>query len=116
MTEIGKIIREMRRAYFRGDNAMKVARDVQFGSNDKENTVLATLVAYDLQAGSYIRYHNENPEFSSAWCLQLSEIIAPYLSDAGSVLELGVGEATTLKGVINKIEGGGVKTNFWDSI
>lgn len=47
---LGPLIVGMQAAYRRGENAMAHARSVLGGS---QNTMDATLVAYDLQAGSY---------------------------------------------------------------
>lgn len=51
--QLGQLIRSMCSAYVRGENAMQFAREV-FRSHNAEgrNQRLATLVAYDLQAGT----------------------------------------------------------------
>ena len=97
--ELGRVIAGMRRAYELGDNAMAWARA---NSTGKDNSIASTLVAYDLQAGSYVANARANPNYINAWCERISELIKPYLEAGDRVLEVGVGEATTLAGVIKE--------------
>ena len=91
--DLGPLIIGMRAAYSRGENMMDYARK-QLGSS--QNTLLATLVAYDLQAGSYTARVRRKREDNHHWCSQLAEVLSPYISANSSLLEVGVGEATTL--------------------
>lgn len=59
-----------------------------------------TLVSYDRQAGSYVRRCEEDPDSNRKWTQQVSEYLNEVIPRAGSLLEVGVGEATTLAGVI----------------
>lgn len=96
------LIQKMRLAYQRGDNAMACAREI---IGDSENSLIATLISYDLQAGSYISAVRNNPEFQERWCHQVASIINPLIKDNKqfSLLEVGCGEATTLGGVLAKL-------------
>lgn len=98
--ELRLLITGMRDAYVRGENAMEYAR--QTGSATG-NSPVATLIAYDLQAGSYIAEAKSNPSANLRWCSQLAEIIDPFLSKQSSLLEVGCGEATTLAGVLHHV-------------
>lgn len=98
--ELRLLITGMRDAYLRGENAMEYAR--QTGSATG-NSPVATLIAYDLQAGSYIAEAKSNPSANLRWCSQLAEIIDPFLSEESSLLEVGCGEATTLAGVLRNV-------------
>ena len=98
--ELGRIILGMRAAYAKGDNAMAWARAHSTGAG---NSVVSTLVAYDLQAGSYVANARGNPEYINKWCAQLAGLLQPYVEAGDSVLEVGVGEATTLTGVIKAV-------------
>ncbi len=98
--ELGRIILGMRAAYVRGDNAMAWARA---NSTLAENTLASTLVAYDLQAGTYVEGARKNPDYVNRWCAQLAELLQPYVESGDRILEVGVGEATTLTGVIKAI-------------
>ena len=50
----------MRAAFARGDTAMAWARA---NSMQAENTPMSILVAYDLQAGSYVAAARANPDY-----------------------------------------------------
>jgi SAM-dependent methyltransferase len=99
--ELSQLIMGMRAAYARGDNAMAWARA---NSTRVDNTLLSTLVAYDLQAGSYAAGARANPSYLNKWCSQLASLIQPYIEPEDRILEVGVGEATTLGGVIKAIK------------
>src|SRR2546423_686648 len=94
--ELRDLIAGMRAAYSSGANAMEYARTVT-GSAD--NLTTATLIAYDLQAGSYVAATRANPKENDRWCAQIAAIVAPFVTAQTSILEVGCGEATTLAGV-----------------
>lgn len=96
-SEIGQMILGMRQAYKRGENAMEYAR-LHF--KQASNTPTTTLIAYDLQSGTYVKTAKANPEYRSRWCGQIADAIAPHLTKGDTLLEVGCGEATTLAGVI----------------
>lgn len=64
------------------------------------NAIDATLIAYDLQAGSYLERERANPSYSAQWCEQLFEILKPLVARNSTLMEVGVGEATSLTGVL----------------
>lgn len=99
MTELGAMISGMRSAYARGENAMEYARSLQGGSNSP----VATLIAYDLQAGTYIDFAKANSEHWVKWGSQLAAILDTYVDEDCSILEVGSGEATTLAGVVSHL-------------
>jgi hypothetical protein len=90
----------MRGAFARGENAMEFARRT---SGEALNSLTATLVAYDLQAGSYVAKVKSDPQSNQRWCSQLAVELAPYVEEGSSLLEVGCGEATTLAGVLNAL-------------
>ncbi|CAD5937818.1 Putative S-adenosyl-L-methionine-dependent methyltransferase [Planktothrix agardhii] len=95
------LIQKMRLAYQRGENAMACAREI---IGESENSLMATLISYDLQAGSYISAVKKNPEIKERWCQQVANIINRLSKDKKkSILEIGCGEATTLRGVLEKL-------------
>ena len=95
--EIGLLITGMKSAYARNENVMAWARDNSAGT---DNTIASTLIAYDLQAGTYVKNAQTNPEYVTAWSTQLAELLEPYIISGDRILEVGVGEATTLAGVM----------------
>lgn len=101
-TELGSLVLGMREAYSKGQNAMEYARN---SSSSMANSTVSTLIAYDLQAGSYIAVAKADPDARSKWCRQLAEIIEPYLNFGSTILEVGSGEATTLAGVLKHLSG-----------
>ncbi|APE46387.1 hypothetical protein BO996_00200 [Delftia sp. HK171] len=98
--EFAQLLTGMRGAYLRGENAMEYAR-LALGRTD--NLAAATLIAYDLQAGSYIRHALSDPQAKNRWTGQLARLLAPHLDTDSCVLEVGVGEATTLAGVLDQL-------------
>lgn len=100
-TELRQLLEGMRAAFQHGDNAMEYARGL-LDRND--NPTIATLIAYDLQAGGYIKLAKTDPEGRKLWESQVANLLIPHLKEPGSsVLEVGVGEATTLAGVLSRL-------------
>jgi uncharacterized protein YbaR (Trm112 family) len=90
----------MRSAYTNGENAMEWAR-TYFKS--ESNLLESTLISYELQSGTYIQEMEANHELFHKWALQLYENIIECEVSYNSILEVGVGEATTLSGLLNLI-------------
>lgn len=109
--ELGQLIIGMRDAYARGENAMAFARQ-SLGS--QVNSPVSALIAYDLQAGSYIADARENPKDRARWCKQVAGILDAYVEDNNSVLEVGCGEATTLAGVLQNLAGKSLRAHGFD--
>lgn len=95
------LIGGMRDAFSRGENAIAFARE--HCGESSSNLVAATLIAYDLQAGSYTAGARANPQAKAQWCKQVADLIRPVLPQGGRLLEVGVGEATTLAGVLDTL-------------
>jgi ubiquinone/menaquinone biosynthesis C-methylase UbiE/uncharacterized protein YbaR (Trm112 family) len=100
--ELRDLLAGMRRAYAHGENAMEFARQ-KLGRN--ENLSVATLIAYDLQAGTYIDHALADPDGKRRWCSQLAGLVAEHLPSGGSIMEVGSGEATTLAGLLEALPG-----------
>jgi SAM-dependent methyltransferase len=98
--QIAQTVIGMRSAYANGENAMEWCRKNVASSST--NDLLATLVAYDLQAGSYIGAARNNPEANRRWCTQLARLLERVLSEGDTILEVGAGEATTLGGILKE--------------
>jgi ubiquinone/menaquinone biosynthesis C-methylase UbiE len=89
----------MREAFERGENAMAWAR----AHSSPTNTTVSTIIAYDLQSGTYVESARKNKQFVTQWCSQLANILRPFVSAGDKVLEVGVGEGTTLAGVVSAL-------------
>jgi len=100
VTELGRLMIGMRAAYARGGNAMEYARQ---NSRALGNSPISTLIAYDLQAGTYIAGVKADPAAHARWCGQLAGILNPYVTRQSTILEVGCGEATTLAGVLGHL-------------
>jgi SAM-dependent methyltransferase len=97
---LAELLIGMRAAYSRGENAMEYARSL---TGSQINLTMATLIAYDLQAGSYVASVRSHLEENARWCAQLAGILGPLVDGRTSVLEVGCGEATTLAGVLQQL-------------
>lgn len=99
-TELGRLMLGMRAAFARGENVMEYARQT---TGVLGNSPIPTLIAYDLQAGTYVAGARANPEARVLWCDQLADILNPYITKQSSILEVGCGEGTTLAGVLKRL-------------
>lgn len=91
--------RELRELYEKKTNIMALLRESGSGVNDPE----AVLISYDLQSGSYTEAW-KNPAHRAGrerYVAEIAEVLAPL--DAASLLEAGVGEATTLCSVVERL-------------
>ena len=102
---LNSLIMVMRSAFSKGENAMAYARA---NSTLADNTLVNTFIAYDLQAGSYVAIARKDTDCNNKWCSQLADLIQPYAETDDRVLEVGVGEGTTLAGVMNVLVGLGL--------
>lgn len=63
----------------------------------------AIALSYDLQAGSYTKYAASNQEYTDKYTTELASILNNLSKDAQSLMEVGVGEATTLANVRSRM-------------
>ncbi len=101
---IAEIILGMREVYSKGGNATEWCRNYlgAFSGGGDENELFATLVAYDLQAGSYVSAVRANSGNNQRWCKQLARLLFSVVKEGDAILEVGVGEATSLAGVLKE--------------
>lgn len=95
-----KQLQKIKELYANGDNIIQYLKSI--GNNDT-NTIEDILISYDFQAGSYIQGFSKNQEYNHKYCKTLSEIIDK-IGNVQSIIEVGVGEATTLNTVIRNLE------------
>jgi len=90
-----------REAFQQGRNVMRLAR--RRGRGPK-NSSEAILLAYDLQAGSYLQAYRKSPKRYEKIYRQIAAFILRGLGTSArksfSLLEIGVGDGTTLRGVL----------------
>ncbi len=63
------------------------------------NSIEDIMISYDFQAGTYIKYADHNKEYVQAYTGNLFKVISS-LGKFDSILEVGVGEATTLANLL----------------
>jgi ubiquinone/menaquinone biosynthesis C-methylase UbiE len=93
------LISVIRDAYRRGENVLEFLKDAKDVGNDRE----AIMISYDLQAGSYTRLAEETVEFTNMY----TDAIAKVWSGLGpwhSAMEVGVGEATRMLPLMDKLD------------
>jgi len=95
-----KQLKRIKEIYSKGENMIKYLKSI--GQN-KSNSIEDILISYDFQAGSYIKAFFNNPGYKNEYCAALATIIDKY-ENIDSIIEVGVGEATTLNSLINKLE------------
>lgn len=94
-----KQLAKIKEIYANGGNIIKYLKSV---NKNELNTIEDILISYDFQAGSYIKGFSNNPEFKDKYCTSLATII-DNLGNFDSIIEVGVGEATTLNNLIRKL-------------
>ena len=97
--ELSHVIRGMRAAYQRGENVMAWARN----NCIKDDRTVSALIAYDLQAGTYVENARNDPAYIDLWSAQMAGLLDPYLAEGDRIMEAGVGEGTTLAGLMKAI-------------
>src|SRR5262245_55451421 len=87
---------DLKTAYSRNENITRILRE---SAGAVTNDQSAILIAYDLQAGSYVQALDD-PEYLQR-VEKYADAIAAFLNPLGPrlILEPGVGEATTLRKV-----------------
>lgn len=70
-------------------------------TGQQQNTTEDILISYDFQAGSYSEAYLNDPTLKDAATKELYTYLTSF-SDIQSVLEIGVGEATTLVSLLNQ--------------
>lgn len=93
---------DLKQAYARGENITSLLRS-QSGDSVNSETIIET--AYDLQAGTYVA-SQQQPDRREVKRLYTDEIvkILKRLGQPASILEAGVGEATTLSYVLQGLD------------
>ena len=95
-----KQLKKIREIYSNGENMIKYLKSI--GQN-KSNSIEDILISYDFQSGSYIKGFSTNYEYKKNYCGALSEII-DNCGKFNSIIEVGVGEATTLTCLLNQLK------------
>ncbi len=92
-------LQAIQEVYKRGENVIQYLNN---GSRQK-NTREMVMISYDLQSGSYIRQTKKNPAFNERYTKAIANVINGLGVPYNSILEVGVGEATTLAHLVPKL-------------
>lgn len=92
-------LQKIKALYERGENIIDYIKNQE---NHLINSTEAITISYDLQAGSYTTGDRANPEIKQQYTEALANVINS-LGSFNSILEAGVGEATTLANLIPKL-------------
>ncbi len=95
-----KMLDQIKKIYGNNENIIQYLKDLDGSSN---NSLEDILISYDFQAGSYIELYENNPQIKDNFCEKLAEIIND-LGNYESMIEIGVGEATTLANVVASVK------------
>jgi hypothetical protein len=86
------IIKRVKEVYDNGHNIIQFLKDIE---GRDYNTIEDIIISYDFQAGSYIKFTKENAQYNWEYTSELSAVISK-LGNFDTIMEAGVGEATTL--------------------
>lgn len=92
-------LKNIQRLYQEGKNLMEYFRNQD---NTQQNSTEAILISYDFQAGSYVQYAQEHAEYLDQYTGAIAKILDQF--SGSSLLEVGVGEATTLNNVLSRLK------------
>lgn len=85
-----------RMAFQSGENVTSCLKE-QFGIDHNSPEIIE--IAYDLQAGSYVDFVNNNRVLWDAYTLEIAGVLGRHCTETDSILDVGTGEMTTLAGV-----------------
>ena len=98
-----QIINRIKSLYInKGQNIIKALRKAE---TRKDNTIEDILISYDIQAGSYTKQYLHNKAFKELYdqrAVRFAEVLNKY-SDINSILDVGIGEATNMRGILQNI-------------
>jgi len=95
-----KQLQRIKEIYENGGNIIEYLKKI--GEN-QTNTIEDILISYDFQSGTYIKFFAKNFEYNKNYCRALANIIDKF-ENVNSIVEVGVGEATTLRTLLQKLK------------
>lgn len=104
------LISKIQEIYSKGENIINYLKKIDKRDN---NTIEDILISYDFQAGSYIRHADNNKEYINNYTNALASVILK-LGSVATILEVGVGEATTLANLAKKLTTQGTRFGGFD--
>ncbi|MBC7474199.1 MAG: methyltransferase domain-containing protein [Candidatus Sericytochromatia bacterium] len=95
-----KHLQKIKELYQKDENIIQYLKKI---SKNESNNIEDILISYDFQSGSYIKSFSENQEIKNKYCNGLAKIIDK-IDGIESILEVGVGEATTLNTLLKNLK------------
>jgi len=93
-------LKNLRKIYEKGENILS---HIKTSTGMQSNTSDAIAISYDLQAGSYIEFTKNNPEYENERAKVYSETLNN-LGEFKSIIEVGIGEGTTFANIIPRLK------------
>lgn len=95
------ILSRISEIYKSGGNIIQFLKSIK---GDSKNSLEDILISYDFQAGSYIEFVKQNPDYMEGYTKLIANEFEKLNTSFNSIMEVGVGEATTLANVISKLK------------
>ncbi len=105
-----KILNRIKQLYSENVNITRFLNEMD---GCKQNSIEDIMISYDFQAGTYIKDYNQNKEFKNKYAEHISKIINN-LCKYQTLLEVGVGEGTTLIPMISFLKDKPLKSYGFD--
>ncbi len=96
-----KYLNEIKKTYESGENIIGYLKKTEVA---QRNTPEMIMLSYDLQSGSYIKHAKEHAAQNQKRARAVAAVINGLNADCRSIIEAGVGEATTLANLIPHLE------------
>jgi ubiquinone/menaquinone biosynthesis C-methylase UbiE len=93
------LIARIREIYAQGGNILEHLRMDGAEGNDPESI----MISYEFQAGTYTRLAESNKEYLEAYTDAILQVLSP-LQRFDSIMEVGVGEATLMNPLMDKLD------------
>ena len=94
------ILDKIKTIYFENKNIIRYLKELD---GSERNTTEDIMISYDFQAGSYIEGYKSEPSFKDTYCAYLANVINN-LASYDSILEVGIGEGTTLGPLLKSLK------------
>lgn len=95
-----KILSKLKEQFQNGENISKLLRTMKSEEINSSETIM---ISYDFQAGSYTKIYNTDKTYLEAYTKCIVNTLQKYMPTINSIMEVGVGEATTLGNVVKQM-------------
>ena len=96
-----KILEIAKHAHQNGENVMRVINEATGAIQG--NSIDSIEISYELQSGSYVEWEKANRDSHNVYCREIAHVVAEFIEDNFTFLDLGTGEMTTLSKIIEEI-------------